>query len=528
MRGVNLGGQRLVYSTSELQAALTIDRGDVMLLYGRAGETGETVLRYASAPTVTLLEGTATSAFDAAKGDLRLDYTHAGRAVVRITGGGRPALTLIIADEAEAVRYWRGSDAVLVRGPALLRSTKATGGTLALTGDTADTTPLEIWAPTALRSAQWNGTAVATKATVIGSRTATAALPGPAPVVLPALTNWRMAQGSPEATPGFRRQQLAGDRRTRQCDDDRKTRWPTEPDDGLLRLPRRRRLVSRPLHRHARCEADRAVLRRGGSGMVQVWVDDQFVGQNELPSGLPRPITTGLARFDLPASAQSNGEHVVSVMVRNNGHNWDLDSDDYHKEARGLVSASIEAPGGRSFGVPIAWKIQGKLGGEELPDPARGPANNGGQYGERFGWHLPGFDDKAWVAATIPATTATPGTTWYRTRFDLAVPKGQDTTIALAFGDTTTPRSVARYRALLFVNGWNMGQFIAHVGPQRVFPIPEGIINHHGANTVALAVTSDGAPGDAIEQVRLVTMRTVKGGVPVRMVAAPDRLGAAK
>jgi beta-galactosidase GanA len=215
----------------------------------------------------------------------------------------------------------------------------------------------------------------------------------------------------------------------------------------------------------------------------------------------------------------------VSVMVRNNGHNWDLDSDDFHKEARGLVSVSIEAPGGRSFGVPIAWKIQGKLGGEDLPDPTRGPANNGGQYGERSGWHLPGFNDKAWAATTIPATTAATGTTWYRTRFDLAVPKGQDTTIALAFGDTMTPRSVARYRALLFVNGWNMGQFIAHVGPQRVFPIPEGILNHHGANTVALAVTSDGAPGDAIEQVRLVTMRTVKGGVPVRMVAAPNRLG---
>ncbi len=526
--GVNVGGQRLVYSTSELQAALTIDRGDVMLLYGRAGETGEAVLRYASAPTVTLLEGTATSAFDAAKGDLQLDYTHAGRAVVRITGGGRPALTLILADEAEAVRYWRGSDAVLVRGPTLLRSTKATGGTLTLTGDTADTTPLEIWAPAALRSVRWNGTAVATKTTAIGSRSATTALPGPAPVVLPALTSWRMAQGSPEAVPGF-------DDSSWQAIDGRGSATITAKPDGQPNLTMdsygfhdgdvwyRGRFTGTP-------DAKQIALfyGAGGSGMIQVWVDDQFVGQNELPSGLPRPITTGLARFDLPASAQSGGEHVVSVMVRNNGHNWDLDSDDYHKEARGLVSASIEAPGGRSFGVPIAWKIQGKLGGEDLPDPARGPANNGGQYGERVGWHLPGFDDKAWAAATIPATTATPGTTWYRTHFDLAVPKGQDTTIALAFGDTTTPRSVARYRALLFVNGWNMGQFIAHVGPQRVFPIPEGILNHHGANIVALAVTSDGAPGDAIEQVRLVTMRNVKGGVPVRMVAAPDRLGAAK
>ncbi|RZJ33233.1 MAG: beta-galactosidase, partial [Brevundimonas sp.] len=165
--------------------------------------------------------------------------------------------------------------------------------------------------------------------------------------------------------------------------------------------------------------------------------------------------------------------------------------------------------------------IQGKQGGEDLPDPARGPANTGGQYGERMGWHLPGFDDARWATATGAAATPAAGTTWYRTRFALAVPKGQDATIAVAFGDTATPRSTARYRVLLFVNGWNMGQFIAHVGPQRLFPIPEGILDHHGNNTIALAVTSDGQTGHALEQVRLVTVRTVKGGVPVRMVAAP-------
>jgi hypothetical protein len=261
----------------------------------------------------------------------------------------------------------------------------------------------------------------------------------------------------------------------------------------------------------------------GGSGMLQLWLDGRFVGQDELPGGLPRPITTGVARFDLPAAAQAPGAHEISVMVRNNGHNWDLDSDDAHKEARGLISASIEAPGGRSFGVPIAWRIQGQRGGEDLPDPARGPANNGGQYGEHMGWHLPGFDDSGWSAARLPAATAQPGTSWYRTRFDLAVPRGEDATIGIAFGDTAVPRSAARYRVLIFVNGWNMGQFIAHVGPQRIFPVPEGILNHRGANTLALAVTSDGAPGDALEQVRLVTLRSVRGGVPVRMVEAPVR-----
>jgi hypothetical protein len=139
-----------------------------------------------------------------------------------------------------------------------------------------------------------------------------------------------------------------------------------------------------------------------------------------------------------------------------------------------------------------------------------------------MGWHLPLFDDSRWSAAPVPATSAEPGTTWYRNRFNLTVPKGQDATIALAFGDTESPRSAVKYRVLIFVNGWNMGQFIAHVGPQRVFPIPEGILNHHGTNHVALAVTSDGAPGDALEAVKLVTLHNVRGGVPVRMVPAPQ------
>ncbi len=84
-----------------------------------------------------------------------------------------------------------------------------------------------------------------------------------------------------------------------------------------------------------------------------------------------------------------------------------------------------------------------------------------------------------------------------------------------------TPRSPSRYRVLIFVNGWNMGQFVANVGPQRVFPIPDGILHHRGRNTLALAVTSDGAPGNAIEPVKLVTLHHARGGVAVTDVAAP-------
>ena len=490
------------------------------LCAGRQGEAGETVLRYSAAPTVTVLEGQASSAFDAAKGDLTLRYTHQGRAVLRIAGGGRPPLTLILADEAEGARYWRQGDA-LVRGPTLVRSAVAKGSTLALTGDTAAPEPLEIFAPSAIRAITWNGAKVATRATPAGSLAATQPLSGPAAIALPALTDWRMAKGSPETDPAF-------NDRAWQAIDNRPSASITARPAGQPNMGMdaygfhdgdvwyRGRFTGTP-------DAKTLSLYygAGGAGLVQAWVDGQFVGEAETPSGLPRPITTGTARFPLPASAQT-GEHVLSVMVRNNGHNWDLDSDDFHKEARGLISASLEAPGGRSFTIPVAWKIQGKQGGETLPDPVRGPANNGGQYGERMGWHLPGFNDTRWAKTTVPAAQTDAGTNWYRTNFALNVTKGQDATIGLSFGDPATPRSPVRYRVLIFVNGWNMGQFIAHVGPQRTFPIPEGILNHRGRNHIALAVTSDGQPGDALESVRLVTLHSVKGGLPVQMVTAPN------
>lgn len=523
--GVDLAGQRLVYATSELQSAQVIDGAGLILLYGRAGEPGETVLRYTAAPQVTVLEGDVDSRFDPANGDLKLSYRHDGRAVVRITGGGRPDATLILTDEDEGTHYWRNETAagpVLVRGPNLLRRAAQKGSTLALTGDTAEATPVEIWAPARLTGASWNGKKIALRRAESGALTSTAPLPGPQDITLPVLDEWVMATGPPEAATGF--DDSAWQQVGTKSGGSITARADGQPDMGMDAYGFHEGDVWYRGRFAGSADTQQLSLSygAGGSGLVQVWLDGRFIGQDELPGGLPRPITLGTARFALPASAQDGGEHVLSVMVRNNGHNWDLLADDAHKEARGLIQASLASPQGPGFAVPVDWKIQGELGGEDLADIARGPLNNGGLAGERMGWHLPRFDDADWQPAQVPAGTLPPGTSWLRTRFDLSVPQGQDATIGLAFGDTTKPRSPVSYRVLIFVNGWNMGQFIAHVGPQRIFPIPEGILNHRGRNTIALAVTSDGAAGNTLEDVRLVTMRNVSGGLPVRMVDAPQ------
>ena len=217
-------------------------------------------------------------------------------------------------------------------------------------------------------------------------------------------------------------------------------------------------------------------------------------------------------------------------MVRNNSHNWNLMADDYHREARGLISASLTSRGGQRYAVPIEWRIQGTQGGENIVDVVRGPMNNGGLYGERQGWYLPAADSKTvnagWAKAKTGDAPPAPGTYWLRTSFDLDLPKGHDIQLGLAFGDTTKPRSERENRALIFVNGWNMGQFIAHIGPQRTFVIPPGILNPNGANTIALAVTTDGKPGNALEPVKLVNLRTVRGGVPLKIMPGSAPAGA--
>src|SRR5262249_40074252 len=150
-------------------------------------------LRYASRPTVTVQSGSVTQTWNATRGDLRLNYTHATSTPVRllISGGGR-ARPLPLGGEAEtgSARRWRQDTAagpVLVRGPYLVRSAASGGGALALTGDTSAAGTVEAWA-TGATSLTWNGTPVTVTTTPAGGLAGSVA--GPAPVTLPALT-WR-------------------------------------------------------------------------------------------------------------------------------------------------------------------------------------------------------------------------------------------------------------------------------------------------------------------------------------------------
>jgi beta-galactosidase GanA len=511
----DVDGQHLVYSTSELMTHLRQGDRDVALLHGRPGEDGETVLSYRTAPTVRVLAGSATAAYDPASGQLRLDYVHSGLTEVRVTGGGRPALTLLLADDATADTFWRQdtpAGPVLERGPELVRTAAVHGPVLTLTGDTSQPADLEVWAPAGVRAVTWNGRYVPTSRTGAGSLLASHPLPGPMPVTLPDLStvHWKYAGESPEADPSF-------DDASWQVADRTTTNSTTPPPAGepVLTADDYGFHTGDVWYRGRFSGATGTVSVRyggGAAGLAQVWLDGTYLGQHVLPTGVSSPQTTGPATFTVPGGVATSGEHVLAVMVRDDGHNEDGGVNDAQKEGRGLISVTTDPTAG-----PITWKIQGATGG----DPVRGPLNNGGLYGERNGWYLPGFPDTAWQRATLPAAGARPGTSWYRTTFRLDVPAVDDASLGITIGDPATPHGTGDYRALLFVNGWNMGQYIANVGPQHTFVVPNGVLDPHGVNTIAIAVTSAGGAGNGLERVSLTNLGTVRGGVPVPLDDSP-------
>ncbi|MFL6121495.1 beta-galactosidase [Actinophytocola sp.] len=493
--GYDMGGQRLVYSTSEIMTHARIGDRDVALLYGRAGTAGSTVLRYRSKPTVRVLAGDVRSSY--ANGDLRLDYTHNGLARVLVTGGGRAPLLLLLGTDEEAARFWRAdtpSGPVLVRGTALVRSAHLSGSTVTLRADVAEAGQVEVFAPA--RRLVIGSTPVATPPTT--SSSLLGSVPGPAPVRLPALTDWRTRTESPVADdtswtvashttsespfpPVTQPVLYAGDYGADYGHIWYQGRFTATGTETALSL--------------------NAIT--GKNGVYQVWLNGRYLGWarggTEADADAPVNPRPGPGTFTLPALAPGTPA-VLSVLVENMGHNddWTVD-DNRFKQPRGLVGAELVGSA-----APVTWRLQGNR-----TDPVRGPLNSGGLHGERAGWHLPNASERGWDP---PSATLRPGVTWYRTEFGLDLPRGQDVPVGLRFGGTGS------YRVLIFLNGWQLGQFTADIGPQREFVLPAGILREHGRNSLALAVIAlDQA---TLGPVSLVAQGNYRGGVPIVNVPA--------
>ncbi|MFJ7899232.1 beta-galactosidase [Streptomyces sp. NPDC096198] len=511
--GISLGHWTLRHSTAQPMLRLAAGRQDIAVFTGRTDELTETALECPHQPAVTVLEGAADCTHR--DGALYVRARLGGLTRISVRGGGPAApLLLLLADDAASQRLWHRptpSGPVLVHGPALLRTAELRGATAELTGDTVGEADLEVWAPRGVTEAAWNGTRLRMGPTRSGSLRAEGRLPGAGAVELPALTGWRRSAENPESAADFddsawRTAELTASAATTPVPAGSPVLFADDYGFHYGDVWYRGRFESA-----GGAGSVSLSYVTGTQGLLMAWLDGRPLGTHRMPvpdRGTVRRATwTATAEFPLPSAAGSGG-HVLSVLVRRMQHDQDGRADDTHKAGRGLVQVSFNGAS-----PAVRWRIQG----EAAPDPVRGPLNNGGLYGERNGWHLPGFPDQDWRPARFPRAERRQGVVWYRTGFRLAVDPATDASIGL----TLTDEPSRAYRVQIFLNGWNMGQYINDVGPQHTFVLPNGLLRTRGDNTLALAVLSDGTTDSGPGVVELTLLGRALGGVPVTRVESP-------
>ncbi|OCH94229.1 hypothetical protein OBBRIDRAFT_789567 [Obba rivulosa] len=483
----------VLYTTASVFFAGTIGARDVLFLFGDADQGHELALVPKGADGVRI-------------DNTRVQFASSGTdglTTVTVLPGSTGLLTLwdsdtqlvLFADPVTAATFWAPpvptgaagftnfwqfgtNTTVLVGGPNLVRNASIAGSTLALRGDLNETVPLTVVAPPQVTAVSWNGVRVPVESNSRaglgrGILTGTLELPSSvSSIKAPALTNWKFKDSLPEATASF-------------------------DDSDWIVANHTQTNITAPLYGDGRvlygCDygfCENIVLWRGhfdGTGSetsvnltinggtafaAAVWLNDQFLNSTE---DVNAEQTTVLYTF--PEGTVNVGEDNVITVIQDGMGN---DEDDNERSPRGIPGFQLNT------GNFTTWKVQGKIGGYTgYPDKVRGVLNEGGLFGEREGWHLPGFDTSSWTARDLsdglPSGGA--GVGFFATTFDLSFPEDTDVMMSFQFDTANQP-----YRARLFVNGWMFGKRVASIGPQSKFPVPPGILDYHGKNTVAVAL----------------------------------------
>jgi len=423
---------------------------------------------------------------------------------------GEPLLVLAVDDGTAATfyRFITADGLVLVSGPTLVRTATVSGSTLELTGDTSASTPLEVWAPAGVSSVSWNGAAVPVTATSSGSLASRNPLAGPPAVSLPSLGGWKYATENPESAIDFDDSSWTSADLTTSF-----SATPVPSGQPVLFMDDYGFHYGDVWYRGSWSDAAGATAvsmsyQSGQVGMLLAWLDGEFIGSGQIPTPTSSQGTTQgwtqTVEASIPASSRTNGTHVLAVLVRPMSHQEDGGANNAFKQALGLTSVTFTGASPK-----VTWLIQGTAGGEATSVPARGPMNNGGLYGERSGWYLPAFNDSAWSNVSLPNTDPRPGVSWYRTTFPLDIPAGVDASLGLTISDEASKS----YRAQIFLNGWNVGQYVNGVGPQSTFVLPTGLLNLNTTNTLAIALLAGGSTG-GLGSLSLTNLGTVAGGPP--------------
>ncbi|KAG9079757.1 hypothetical protein FRC06_007502, partial [Ceratobasidium sp. 370] len=216
------------------------------------------------------------------------------------------------------------------------------------------------------------------------------------------------------------------------------------------------------------------------------WLNGDYIGS--FP-GDPTSVS-GALNLTFANATVTEKDNVLLVLQDHSGH----DQRAAALYPRGILAATLVG----TNATFSSWRVAGNAGGEKNIDPVRGPIAEGGLHAERLGWHLPGFDDSKWASGSPVDGVKGAGVAFYRTTVDLSKvvdKRGYDVLLEFII-DSAAGTNV---RAQLYVNGYQYGKFVKQVGNQIAFPIPPGVLNVRGKNTIGLSVWSQSTAGAKID-----------------------------
>jgi len=485
----NAGRQKIIYSTAEVLAVSVINQKPVIALWVPTGESGEFYLQGVKHGNVAKCDGCSSVGFyQNSKGVVTAFTQGKGQSVLKYDNG----VTVVVLDRSAAYKMWQSvltnnpqvplNETILISGPYLIRTASISEKTLAITGDYSNTNSLEIFAPP-VKTVTFNGAKLSINSTSYGSIIASL-LPSNETIAsinakLPALHTWKVADSLPERFAEYNDSSLGWVNA-----DHNKTQNPTPPATYPVLYCDEYGFHVGPILWRGRFRGNAtAVFLKvigGTSHGWSAWLNGVFLGSS---LGSTKLAETNLT---LPlGNATRAGENVLLVLQDHMGK----DETTGALNPRGITNATLIGGGGNaSF---TSWKVAGRAGGEANIDPVRGPLSEGGLHAERVGWHLPGFDDSEWESGSPETGLSTAGAAFYRTVVPLDIPRGYD--VSLAF-ELSAPAG-SELRAQLYVNGYQFGKFIPHIGNQVEFPVYPGILDYHGDNTIGLHVWAQSARG---------------------------------
>ncbi|KAL8281653.1 hypothetical protein RB600_005195 [Gaeumannomyces tritici] len=524
------GGVEVVYCTADIFTWKRMPDGRVLLIvYGGVGERHEIGVAEASVAgggnkgdttppssgNTLIRDGIISFSWEVTEAEKR--------EMIRLG-----SLDVMLLDRAQARAFWvvdvanhpnatakkaPTDGALVVKGGYLIRSASLDGSVLRVQGDFDRTATLEFMGvppqATAL-SVNGNNTNFSVDATTGFWKTTV--LHWKPELKLPDLNSpgqdWRYVDSLPEIRPGY---------------DD--ARWPranrtTTPNIAYPNLATPVSLYAADYGFHSgflvyrgsfvATGAETAVALQTQGGVAfgsAVWLDDKLLGAWPGENN----VQIREATFDL-AGPPAPGRHTLTVLIDNHGHELNLVSDgDVMKKPRGVMSYNFTSSQPQPA---VEWALTGNLGGENYLDLARGPLNEGGLWAERHGYHLPGAPGASW-AARHPVADGIPsaGVGFFATRFALDMPRGFDVPLYVVLANSSGSGTGGRgdvaggnyYRVQVFVNGWQFGRYVSHLGPQDAFHVPEGILDYHGENWLAISLWGSQPGGAKLAGIALTT-----------------------